>query len=697
MREPMDSESLRRVGAAGGDDAAEARLAEAARQHAALYRFVARLQTASSLSAIYDAGLDAMQDALRCDRASVLVADAKRVMRFVGWRGISGVYRQAVDGHSAWAPDERDPQPVLIPDIAASDVHDTLKGHVRSEGIVALGFFPLMIEGRLDGKFMTYYDAPHAFGEVEVEVAMSIARQLSLAIERYRGEETLRASEQRLRLALDAGGMGSWEWNLRTNQVVWSPELEAIHGLQPGTFDGTFDAYRRDIHPDDFENVQSQIARSLDGTDHRLEYRIVRPDGTLRWVEGRGKVFRDESGAPVRLVGVCTDITERKLQEAAAAEAERRKDEFLATLAHELRNPLAPISNALYLLKTFDADRPARDRAIEIMERQLGHMVRLVDDLLDVSRITRGALQLRMERVDLASIVGSAVETSLPIAQRRRQELVVSAVPPLQVQGDAVRLAQTFANVINNACKFTPEGGRIRVDVEDMGNEAVIKVTDNGIGIDPSHLDSIFQMFSQVDHAMTRSQAGLGIGLALARRIVELHGGSIRAGSDGIGKGSTFTIRLPLAAAHGSDRAAPAPEQAVDAGRRRILVVEDNEDAASTLAMMLTSAGNEVAVSHDAHAALETAERLKPDTVLLDLGLPKMSGYDVCRRLRKEPWARDVVIVALSGWGQQQDRRESSDAGFDAHLVKPVQFDTLAATLSKARRARGSAPASFDG
>jgi two-component system CheB/CheR fusion protein len=694
----MDSEPLRRDGAAGSDgaNAAEARLAEAARQHAALYRFVARLQTASSLSAIYDAGLDAMLDALRCDRASVLVADAKRVMRFAGWRGISEAYRKAVDGHSAWAPDEREPEPVLIPDIAAADVEDALKAHVQSEGIVALGFFPLMVEGRLGGKFMTYYDSVHAFGEVEVEVALSIARQLSLAIGRYRGEETLRASEQRLRLALEAGGMGSWEWNLPTNQVVWSPELEALHGLAPGTFDGTFDAYRRDIHPDDFENVQSQIARSLDGTDHRLEYRIVRPDGTLRWVEGRGKVFRDASGAPVRLIGVCTDITERKVQEAAAAEAERRKDEFLATLAHELRNPLAPISNALHLLKTFEGDRATRARAYEIMERQLGHMVRLVDDLLDVSRITRGALQLRMDRVDLASIVGSAVETSLPIAQQRRHDLVVDAILPLHVQGDAVRLAQTFANLINNACKFTPEGGRIRVTAEGTADEAVIKVMDNGIGIDAAHLDSIFDMFSQVDHAMTRSQAGLGIGLALARRIVELHGGTISAGSDGLGKGATFSIRLPLAADHRSDGAPPSQEQEADLGRRRILVVEDNEDAASTLAMMLTSAGNEVAVSHDAHAALETAARLKPDTVLLDLGLPRMSGYDVCRRLRKEPWAQNVVIVALSGWGQQQDRRESSDAGFDAHLVKPVRFDTLAATLSKARMARGSAPAPFE-
>ncbi len=667
---------------------AELRLAEAARQHAALSRFVARLQTAASLSEIYDAGLDAMLDALRCDRASILVTDEKRVMRFVGWRGISSAYRDAVDGHSAWAPDERDPQPVLVPDIATADADDVLKKHVRSEGIVALGFFPLMVEGRLGGKFMTYYNQAHAFGDVEVEVGLSIARQLSLAIARYRGEETLRASEQHLRLALDAGGMGSWEWNLQTNKVVWSPELEAIHGLEPGTFEGTFEAYRRDIHPDDFEDVQQQIRHSLESGEHRIQYRIIRPDGVQRWVEGRGKVFRDATGAPVRLVGICTDITDRKIAEAAAAEAESRKDEFLATLAHELRNPLAPISNALYLLKNVDGGQAARDSAIRVIERQLTHMVRLVDDLLDVSRITRGALHLRAERVDLASVLNSAVETSLPIAQRRRQEVFVPPIPPIHVNGDAVRLAQTFANLLNNACKFTPDGGQIRIGVERTASEAVISVADNGIGIDACHLDSIFEMFSQVDQGKARSEAGLGIGLALARRIVALHGGTISAASDGAGKGATFTVRLPLDAGDVGDPGHSSQKTLGDGKKRRILIVEDNEDAALTLATLLTFAGNEVVVSHDPFAALERASEMKPDTVLLDLGLPRMSGYEVCRRLREEAWARDVVIVALSGWGQQEDRRESSEAGFDAHLVKPVHFDHLLETLSRGRTAQ---------
>lgn len=369
-------------------------------------------------------------------------------------------------------------------------------------------------------------------------------------------------------------------------------------------------------------------------------------------------------------------------------EADRRKDEFLATLAHELRNPLAPIRSSLEILERADGnDGLARD-ARGIMRRQLAHMVRLVDDLLDISRITRDRLELRKTSVDLASIVHQAMETAQPMADCNQHRLDVELPEePIYLNADPVRMAQVFSNLLNNACKFTEPGGRIRLTAERHGNDVVVSVEDNGIGIPPDKLPDVFDMFTQIDGAPNNVQGGLGIGLRLVKRLVEMHDGAVTAHSEGPGRGSEFVVRLPARDVSSYEMASAPAAAAEQTTGRRILVVDDNRDAAETLATLLGIAGNETHLAYDGSAAIEAAEKIKPDVVLLDIGLPKMSGYEVARSLRAKPWGRSMVLVALTGWGQEEDRRRSLDAGFDAHLVKPVDNDQLLAVLATARRA----------
>jgi PAS domain S-box-containing protein len=811
--------------------------------------------------------------------------------------------------------------------------------------------------------------------------------------ERRLSEAALRESEQQLRLAIEAGRMGTWEWDMATNQVLWSPALEAIHGLAPGSFPGTFEAYQHDIHPEDRQRVLETIGHTVEtGNDHHIEYRIVWPDGSIHWVEGRGKLFHDAAGVPTRMMGVCVDITQRKQAEEALREraheietlletlpigvffahdpecrritgnraghellrtpveqnlsktappgdlpvhfrvcrngvelppdelpvqraargehvrnevveivfeggevshqllsaaplvdvtgrvrgavasvldvtdrrraeerlrfvseasrvlaasldyaatlkslaelavpaladwctvdllhdddtiervavvhtdpakvelghqllrryplrldmpegivlrsgqsllypeitdemlaayardgehlktlrelglkstmvvplaargrvlgaislvsaesgrrydesdlsvaddlarraavaienarlyqelreADRRKDEFLATLAHELRNPLAPICNAIELMK-HAGDAAVLDQARSMMERQVRQMVRLVDDLLDVSRITKGKVHLRMERIDLSIAVHSALEATWPFIEARRHELAVSLPDePIYLSADLTRLSQVIANLLHNAAKYTEKGGRIWLAARRDGQQAVVSVRDTGIGIAAEHLPHLFEMFSQVEPALERSAGGLGIGLALVQGLVSLHGGSVEARSDGIGQGSEFIVRLPAEAGHearvGTER--PSTTGASNGRRHRILVVDDNRDSVQSLAMLLRIKGNEVATAYDGLEAVQTAAAFRPDVVLLDLGLPKMNGYEAARHIRAQPWGCGMALVALSGWGQEEDKRRALEAGFDQHLTKPVEARSLDKLLS---------------
>jgi signal transduction histidine kinase len=369
---------------------------------------------------------------------------------------------------------------------------------------------------------------------------------------------------------------------------------------------------------------------------------------------------------------------------AALQDADRRKDEFLAMLAHELRNPLAPIRTAVQLLRLKELGPPQRARAREVIERQVEHLVTLIDDLLDVSRITRGMITLEREPVLIGAIVAGAVETARPAIDAHRHDLTVELPDELiTVDGDKTRLIQVLANILHNAAKFTDPGGRIHLKVTHEGAHVAIAVSDTGIGISPELLPRVFELFTQVHSKSERGQGGLGIGLALVRRLVEIHGGTVTARSDGLGSGTEFSVRIPTLGAekvvrtHASESAAIAVT-----APRRILVADDNHDAAESVTLRLQLAGHQVRAVHDGVEALEVGKVFKPDIVLLDLGMPKMDGCEAARRIRLSSWGKSVTLIALTGWGQQQDRERTSDAGFDLHLVKPVSesqlFDALA-------------------
>lgn len=375
---------------------------------------------------------------------------------------------------------------------------------------------------------------------------------------------------------------------------------------------------------------------------------------------------------------------------AALRGADRRKDEFLATLAHELRNPLAPLRNALELMRRAPDDAAVIEECRKKMDRQLTHLVRLVDDLLDVNRITHDRLELRMASTELRSLLREAIESIRPIAESYGLR-IDTELPnqPIWLQADRVRMVQVFTNLLNNACKFSDPGGRIVVSATSGAGTTEVRVRDFGCGIPPEKLGLVFDMFGQVDRMAPGSRGGFGIGLALVKRLVELHGGGVSAASEGEGRGSEFTVHLPtLAERAPAELPLEAPARALP-GSRRMLIVDDNHDAAESLAMLLRMAGNEVHVAHNGNDAFGIAEAVVPDAIILDIGLPDLNGYDVCRRIREQPWGRDITLVALTGWGQHEDRQRSGTAGFDAHLVKPVDYAALVAVLEQCETGGG--------
>ena len=410
---------------------------------------------------------------------------------------------------------------------------------------------------------------------------------------------------------------------------------------------------------------------------------FIRKDGTFFPVSYSSSPLRGMDGEIVGLTVVFQDITERKRSEQALRDADRRKDEFLAILAHELRNPLAPIRNSLQILRLGSQTDPATDQVAEMMERQVNHMVRLVDDLMEVSRITRGKIELRKESVEVAAILRSAVETSRPVIDSAGHQLAISLPPePLTLEGDAVRLTQVIANLLNNAAKYTPAHGQIWLSVRREGKDVLITVADNGAGIPPEMLPRVFDLFTQVDRHAGRAQGGLGIGLTLVKNLVEMHGGRVHATSQGLGKGSEFVIRLPLAVQHQQSlKKESKVRQAVVLAPRRVLVVDDNRDAAETLGMLLKILGAEVRVVFNGPAALEAMRTFEPAVVLLDIGMPGMDGHEVARRIRQMPEYQHVTLIALTGWGQEGDRHNSKMAGFDHHLIKPADVGALETLL----------------
>jgi len=915
---------------------------EGARIKDALYQLTDRMHRTKTLDDVYRAALQTILTALRCDRASVLLLDESGTMRFVGWHGLSDEYRKAVEGHSPWQQDEANPQPICIADIDVADVGDSLKAIVKREGVAALAFIPLVVAGKLIGKFMLYFDAPRAFGAEEIDFSLTIARQLAFGIEHKRVEVALRESEQRFRQMIDALPVAVYTTDSQGRLTHFNSAAVEFSGQVPelGTdrWCVSWKLYNPDGTPLPHDECPMAVSLKEGRIIHGAEAIAERPDGTRRWftpfptplrdaqgrvvgginmlmditehknaeremahmaaivasssdaivsktltgivtswnnsaeemfgytaeemigqpilrlippdrrdeedlilsrlrageriehyetvrmtksgqhlnvaltispirdrsgrITGASKIARDiteskraeellrsharqlelisttapvfiahcdaerrfkfvnkayasrfdlapqdcvgrlvsdvigeqayESmrphvdlvlrGEPVEFdvlvpytklggrfmhcsfapefdhignvvgwVAATVDITDRRHVEEALRhseeklkEADRRKDEFLAMLAHELRNPLAPIANAVHLLRQDRNENRVQQQARAIIERQSARLARLVDELLEVSRITTGMVRLHMERVAIGGIVERAVETVRPLVEQHRHTLAVTSPPePVWVYADAARIEQVLVNLLNNAVKYTDDGGQIELTVRLEGKDVVLIVRDTGIGIDPELLPHVFDLFTQAERSLDRSRGGLGIGLSLVQRLVSMHAGTVAAKST-LGQGSEFIVRLPVSAppVAGAYEAA-APTDSTAGHSLRVLVVDDNIDAAQSLMMLLSVSGHVAWAAHDGAGALEAAREHRPHVILLDIGLPKIDGYEVAKRLREDAATRNVVIVAMTGYGQAADRERARNAGFDHHLVKPVEYSNVEHILKK--------------
>jgi PAS domain S-box-containing protein len=520
------------------------------------------------------------------------------------------------------------------------------------------------------------------------------------ATARKQAEERLVRRETQLELATHIVGIGVFDHDHIDGRLYWSEQFRRIHDAPPDLVP-EIDALSTQIHPDDRERLQAAVRAAHDPAGDGkffIEYRIVRANGEIRWIVGHAQTLFVGEGPDrhaVRTVGAELDVTDRRIAEArlraseeALRKADQRKDEFLATLSHELRNPLAPIRTAAEMLTLPNLDEAQLAWSRQVIYRQVEHMARLLDDLLDVARITRGKLQLRLQPVDLGTIVDTAVEAARPLITARKHGLTIELPPDVpSFDADPVRLAQVLSNLLTNAAKYTDSPGRISLTARVENGMLRIAVKDNGIGLSPADLAAIFEMSSQV-HDGGRAEGGLGIGLALVKGLVILHGGSIEVFSDGIGRGSEFVVTLPCAAASAAQptKVTPAPEAAGATIARKILVADDNQDAANTLAMLLRLAGHDVRTAHGGEAALTLADAFQPDVALLDIGMPDLNGYEVARQLRRTDCGKDLRLIALTGWGQDEDKRRARDAGFDHHLTKPVDPQILDALLGPAAR-----------
>ena len=498
-------------------------------------------------------------------------------------------------------------------------------------------------------------------------------------------------SEEWLRLALAVAQVATWEWDLKSGTMRWSADPEVLFGFPAGAF-GSDCRISHAAHPDDVGILEAAFDRAIKSGSYEAEYRAVRRDGSVVWIADRGRVVLDPDEQATRIVGVTVDLTRRKNLEEALVESDHRKNEFLATLAHELRNPLAPVRYAVKVLDMKGPETPHLRWAVELVERQIQHMARLIDDLLDVNRISRNMLELRKEIVELASVIAVAVETSRPLIEHSHHNLVQDIpAEAIYLTADAVRLAQVFSNLLNNATQYsrsTDTEDKIWLTAAREGESVVIAVTDVGVGIAPEMLPKIFEMFNQGGRS---PGGGLGIGLSLARRLVEMHGGSIEARSGGLGKGATFTVRLPIYTMPLPEvRKATTSKATADhpVSTRRILVADDNRDVVESFQIMLRILGHEVQTALDGMEAVEKAEEFRPDVIVLDVGMPTMDGYETASRIRQLPWGNEVVLIAVTGWGNEKDKLKSAAAGFDVHLVKPVDATTILEVLDQMDQSR---------
>jgi PAS domain S-box-containing protein len=516
--------------------------------------------------------------------------------------------------------------------------------------------------------------------------------------ERRRAEKTLRESEERFRLLVE----GTHDYAIfmldpQGNIASWNTGAERIKGYKAQEIVGKHFScfYPKEAVEKGWPQQELKTAEAK-GRFEDVNWR-VRKDGSQFWANVVITALWDEAGNLRGFSKITRDLTERRQLERAKIQAEiladlsRRKDEFLAMLSHELRSPLAPILNAVHLLRLQKYEDPIQQQARAIIERQVEQLTRLVDDLLEVSRITTGRIRLQQEHIDMRGIVERAVEAVRPLVVQRKHDLSVSLPSePIWLFADSTRMEQVVVNVLSNATKYTADGGRIWLALQREGEEAVLRVRDTGVGIAPDFLPNIFDLFTQAERSLDRSQGGLGVGLTVAQRVVEIHGGRIEAHSAGLGHGSEFTVHLAIALPPESQPAKPTKTAGQSGQPLRVLVVDDNKDTADSAAMLLQGAGHDVRVAYSGIRALDLALAYRPDAVLLDLGLPEMDGYEVARRLRQNPQLKNVLLIAVSGYGQETDRQNSQEAGFDAHMLKPVKMEKVEDVLARLPRQRGA-------
>jgi PAS domain S-box-containing protein len=568
---------------------------------------------------------------------------------------------------------------VKLPDINGLEVCKRIKSDPTTASTLVLQTSAALIHRTdkvraLEGGADNYLVAP-----IEAE---ELVANVNALLRLRRTQRELKESEERFRQMAENIEDVFWIFSPQDEKVLYvSPAFAHLWECPAEFAQNDYMGWLQTVHHHDRERVAQAFRELIENRPYDEEFRIVRPDGSIRWVRDRGFVVKNTAPGVHRITRITSDISARKAADKLRSEADSRKDEFLATLAHELRNPLAPIRNAVELMNATGYEAVSvHDHAREVIQRQVNHLVRLVDDLLDISRISQGKVTLKVDGIELKTFVSSALETAKPIIEARSHRLTVRLPDEEKwVRGDGVRLAQIVANLLNNAAKYTSQGGEIVLDASEVAGELVISVQDNGIGIAVDSIDSIFDLFAQGDVAPDRAQDGLGVGLALVRKLVEMHSGRVTAYSAGTGMGSTFNIYLPLAqkaqaVKEGSQSGgAPAPTQ----GKHTVLIVDDNADALEMFSLLLQAHGYDTVSANDAESAVAAAHAHRPDVIVMDIGLPGMNGYEVAAALRKEPAFKHTRIVAVTGYGQSHDRERALASGFDRHLVKPVSFPAL--------------------
>ena len=833
-----------------------------------LGRLANRLSQASGLCQIHDAVLDALRDGLGITRASIHLSDGGETVRLVAWRGLSDRYRTAASGSFPHMSDLRVASSIAIPDPTAATATAAIAVALDAEGIKAIDIMPLTVRGDTIGACVCYHATPVTFDAAESAFALTAAHLLAFAIERTRGYDALRRSDERLRFALDAAEIGTWEWDLRTNEIRWSDNLAKLHGAAAESFDGTFASYEREIHPDDRPAVLESIRRAIaDAAPHELEYRLLAPDGTVRWVEGKGRVEFDDQGRPARMTGVCVSITRRKQVElerarlseraeflsaasetlsgsldyettlrnittlavpriadwctvhmrrpdgtvqtlavshvddpgiteavtkigdrfpvtltdsfgpglvlrngdpilvasvprtrieslsqhadfksslitadirsamvvpirtsrqivgtlsfmvtgysgrqfgpgdlslaeavahraamavenaqlyAEAQEANRIKDDFLATLSHELRTPLNAILGWSRMLERGHLDGHRATQAIASIRRNAEVQSRLIGDILDVARIMSGKLRLEPERVDVSAVVTAAAGALQGEADEHSVNICLDVDGPLLTQADPARLHQVVWNLVSNAVKFAGAKGRVVVTVRRDDAFIVVRVEDDGAGIEPDFLPHLFERFRQADGSVTRRHTGLGLGLAITRHLVELHGGTVTASSAGEGRGACFTVRIPLTPVESGPPIRTRPPAPLGVLRgQRVLVVDDHEDSRTLAATVLTRAGAEVDLAGSAREAMDYLGRHGYALFVADLAMPDEDGITLLARIRAlGETAAGMPALAISAHVREEDRRRALAGGFEAYLAKPIDQDVLLETAA---------------